>query len=187
MGSTSCRTSVSDNEQMKSADEGSRDNGLVFVSHPKIAVLPPRGDCFSERDDPIRQQEPGVAMNGAHRAPRLRLEAGALLGKYGDDPPRGMAGGLDLHDRTDQPGDERSPHRQGCFLAAMLVMAAASRHLWISRLERLHVLPISASRTAFRNHRSDHPVSGINRTRRLSRDLFAMKSCNADPGPRERT
>jgi hypothetical protein len=70
-----------------------------------------------------------------------RLEAGALLGEHRDDPARGIAWGFNLHDRTDQPRDERSPHRQGCVLAAMLVIAAAPRHFWISRLERLHVLP----------------------------------------------
>jgi hypothetical protein len=109
-----------------------------------------------------------------------------MLGKYRDDPPRGIAGRLNFHDRTDQPGDERSPHRQGCFLAAMLVIAAASRHFWISRLERLHVLPISASRTTSRTIGASIPRR-VNRTRRLSRDLFAMKPCNADPDPRERT
>jgi hypothetical protein len=48
---------------------------------------------------------------------------------------------LNFHDRTDQPRDQRSLHRQGCSLEAMLIIPAAPRHLSISRLERLHALP----------------------------------------------
>jgi hypothetical protein len=36
--------------------------------------------------------------------------------------------------------DETPFYGQRCFLAAMLIIAAASRDFWISRLERLHAL-----------------------------------------------
>jgi hypothetical protein len=70
----------------------------------------------------------------------LRLGCDARLRNDRDDPARRIAG-LNFHDRTDQPRDERSLYGQGCFLAAMLVIAAASRDFWISRLERLHASP----------------------------------------------
>jgi hypothetical protein len=60
------------------------------------------------------------------------------LGNDRDDPTPRVAE-PNFHDRTDQSRDEPSLNRQGCFLAAMLVKAAASRDFWISRLERLHL------------------------------------------------
>jgi len=45
----------------------------------------------------------------------------------------------------DEPRDERPFYGQRCFLAAMLIIAAASRDFWISRLERLHALPSSGT------------------------------------------
>ena len=68
-----------------------------------------------------------------------------------DDPARRIAG-LNFHDGMDQPRDEPSPNRQGCLLAAMLVKAAASRDIWISRLERLHIDQAAARETVPRRH-----------------------------------
>jgi hypothetical protein len=45
----------------------------------------------------------------------------------------------------DEPRDERPFYDQRCFLSAMLIIAAASRDFWISRLERLHTLPSSGT------------------------------------------
>ena len=67
------------------------------------------------------------------------------LGKNRDDPARRVAG-LNFHDRTHQPRDERPLYRQGCFLAAMLVIATAPRQFWISRFERHHASPSRGTR-----------------------------------------
>jgi hypothetical protein len=47
----------------------------------------------------------------------------------------------------DQPRDERSLYRNGCLLAAMLVIAAASRDFWIRRLESSHIDQAAARET----------------------------------------
>jgi hypothetical protein len=68
------------------------------------------------------------------------------LGNDRDDPAPGVAG-PDFHDRMDRPCDEPPLNRQGCFLTAMLVVAAASRDFWISRLECLHTDQAAARET----------------------------------------
>jgi hypothetical protein len=77
-------------------------------------------------------------MAGIRSGALVRLGSDARLGNDRDDPARRVAG-LNFHDRTDQPSDGRSLHRHGCFLAAMLIIAAASRDFWIGRIKRLHV------------------------------------------------
>jgi hypothetical protein len=57
-----------------------------------------------------------------------------------DEPACGVAAGLNFHDRTNHPRDERSIDRQGCLLATVLVITTAPRHFCISRLESWHVL-----------------------------------------------
>jgi hypothetical protein len=69
---------------------------------------------------------------------RDRLSSDARLGNDRDDPARRVAGPI-FHDRMDQPRDERALYRHDCLLAAMLVIAAASRDFWIRRLESLHI------------------------------------------------
>lgn len=61
----------------------------------------------------------------------------ARLGEERDDPSR-RAAGLNLHDRTNKRRNGRSLYGQCCLLTAMLIIAAAPRDFWISRLERLH-------------------------------------------------
>src|ERR1700736_3441080 len=75
----------------------------------------------------------GISRIAAEK--RDRSGGDTRLGNDGDDPARRVAG-LGFHDRTDQSRDERSLNRQGCLLATMLVVAAASRDFWIGRLER---------------------------------------------------
>jgi hypothetical protein len=41
----------------------------------------------------------------------------------------------------DKPGDEHLFNSQRCFVATMLIVAAAPRDFWVGRLERLHALP----------------------------------------------
>jgi hypothetical protein len=67
-----------------------------------------------------------------------RSGSDARSGNDRDDPARRTAG-LNFHDRTDQPGDGRSLHGHGCVLAAMLMIAAASRDFSIGRIKCLHV------------------------------------------------
>ena len=43
------------------------------------------------------------------------------------DKPAPRVAGLNFHDGTDHPGDGRSLHGHRCLLAAMLIIAAASR------------------------------------------------------------
>lgn len=71
----------------------------------------------------------------------------------------------------DQPCDERSLYSHRCLLAAMLVIAAASRDFWIRRLESLHINQAAARETVpgrQRMHRrtrlslqQDHPSGGL--------------------------
>jgi hypothetical protein len=77
---------------------------------------------------------------------RGRLGGDARLVRDRDDPARRVAE-LNLHDRMDQPRDERSIYRHGCLLTTMLAMAAAPRDFWISRLERLHAYQIAPCET----------------------------------------
>jgi len=77
---------------------------------------------------------------------RDRSGGDTRLGNDGDDPARRFTG-LGFHDRMDQPRDKRSLNRQGCLLATMLVVAAASRDFWIGRLERLHIDQAAANET----------------------------------------
>jgi hypothetical protein len=74
-----------------------------------------------------------------------RLGSDARSGNDRDDPARSVAG-LNFHDGADQSSDERSLNGQGCFQAAMLIIAAASRDFCICRLERLHALPRDGTR-----------------------------------------
>jgi hypothetical protein len=69
---------------------------------------------------------------------RDRLSSDARLGNDRDDPTRRVAGPIFL-DRMDKRRDERSLYRHSRLLAAMLVIAAASRDFWICRLESLHI------------------------------------------------
>jgi hypothetical protein len=50
----------------------------------------------------------------------------AWLGDDCDEPAPRVAG-FNFHDRADQTGDGRSLYGNCCFLAAMLIIAAASR------------------------------------------------------------
>jgi hypothetical protein len=59
---------------------------------------------------------------------------------------------LNFHDRMDHPRDEASPSRQGRLLAAMLIIAAASRDFRIDRLERLHMDQAAVRETVPRRH-----------------------------------
>jgi hypothetical protein len=59
----------------------------------------------------------------------------------------------------DQPRDEASLNRQGCRLAAMLVIAAASRDFRIGRLECLHIDQAAARETVPRRHTGIKPTS----------------------------
>ena len=83
-----------------------------------------------------------VAETGAFGRLRRssRLGCDPRLSKELHDPARRVAG-FNFHDRMDEPSDERPFYGQRCFLAAMLIIAAASRDFWISRLERLHARP----------------------------------------------
>jgi hypothetical protein len=67
-----------------------------------------------------------------------RLGCGARPGNDRDDPAPRVAG-LNFHYRMNKPRDERSLYGQGCLFAAMLVIAAAYRNLWISRFEGWHI------------------------------------------------
>jgi hypothetical protein len=77
---------------------------------------------------------------------RGSLRGHTRLGEDRDDPTSRVAG-PDFHDRTDQSRDEPSLNRQGRFLTAMLVKAAAPRDFWISRLERSHIDQAAARET----------------------------------------
>jgi hypothetical protein len=72
----------------------------------------------------------------------------------------------------DQPRDERSLYRHGCLLAAMLVIAAASRDFLIRRLESLHIDQATARKTVpgpltdtqkdkATSSAKDHPSDGL--------------------------
>jgi hypothetical protein len=74
------------------------------------------------------------------------LSSDAWLRNDRDDPARRVAE-LNFLDRMHQPRDERSLYRHGCLLAAMLVIAAASRDFWIRRLESLHINQVAARET----------------------------------------
>ena len=107
----------------------------------------PKRQCAGSRANwsrPGKSGERGISRNAAEISRWLatgkadRSGSDTRLGNDGDDPPLWVAG-LGFHDRMDQPRDERSLNRQGCLLATMLVVAAASRDFWIGRLERFHV------------------------------------------------
>jgi hypothetical protein len=66
---------------------------------------------------------------------RLGRDAGLIDDR---DEPALRVARLNFHDGPDQSSDERSPYGQGCFSAAMLRKAAASRDFCIDRFERLH-------------------------------------------------
>jgi hypothetical protein len=73
-----------------------------------------------------------------NRGTRVDSGGDVRLSNDRDGPARRVAG-LNFHDRANQPRDGRSLHRHGCFLAAILITAAASRDFWIGRIKRLHV------------------------------------------------
>jgi hypothetical protein len=76
---------------------------------------------------------------------------GAGLSDDRDDPVCGVVAGLNFHDRTHQPPDERSIYRQGSFLATMLVITETPRHFFTRRLERLHVsIQVEVRQTSWR-------------------------------------
>ena len=75
-----------------------------------------------------------------------RLGCDPRPSKERHDPARRVAR-FYFHDRMDKPGNERPFYGQRCFLATMLIIAAASRDLWISRLERLHAYQVAAAKT----------------------------------------
>jgi hypothetical protein len=85
-----------------------------------------------------------IVFRDRHRAVQRQhhgqLGSDAVLMHDCDDPARGVAG-LNFHDRADPSLDERSLHRHGCLLAAMLVVPAASCQFWIRRLEGVHAVP----------------------------------------------
>jgi hypothetical protein len=55
-----------------------------------------------------------------------RLGRDVRLGDDRNDPAPGVAW-LNFHDGTDHPSDGQPLHGHGCFLAAMLMIAAAPR------------------------------------------------------------
>lgn len=71
---------------------------------------------------------------------RSRSGSSARLGNDRDDPA------LNLHNRMNQPHDERPLYGQGRLFAAMLVIAAAYRNFWISRFEGWHVYQVAGTR-----------------------------------------
>jgi hypothetical protein len=86
------------------------------------------------------------------------------LSKERHDPARGVAG-FNFPDRMDKPRDERPFYGQRRFLAAILIVAAASRDFWVGRLERLHALPSSGAQNGSATTR-------LAAHRRTARELF---------------
>ena len=111
----------------------------------------------------------GWQLNRGHSR---RLGSYARLGNDRDDPARRVAG-LNFHDRTDQPRDERSLQGQGCFLAAMLIVAAASRDFCVDRLKRLHALPRDGRRNG--STRPGIPTARRSRRRRGHASPYAPR------------
>jgi hypothetical protein len=89
-----------------------------------------------------------------------RLSSDARLCNDRDDPARRVAR-PNFHHRTDKRRDERSLYRHGRLLAAMLVIATASRNFWIRRLESLHVDQAAARETVPSRQRMHSPSGGL--------------------------
>ena len=89
-----------------------------------------------------------------------RLSSDARLCNDRDDPARRVAG-PNFHHRTDKRRDERSLYRHGRLLAAMLVIATASRNFWIRRLEGLHLDQTAAREMVPGRQRMHSPSGGL--------------------------
>jgi hypothetical protein len=100
---------------------------VAFGITGRWRLLPKPARCRWEKSDARRLEKRTVcALPPRLIAYSLRLGRDVRLGDDRDEPAPRVAG-LNFHDGTDQSCDERSLHGHGCFLAAMLMIAAASR------------------------------------------------------------